>query len=304
MHYLTYLLHRWRFPEQVDYLKMGVGIEARHQRCAPYWRMHLAYSRAFALSALKSRRGGSLLVLGAGRLLDLDLQKMLQIFDSISLLDYDPSVLKFWKQKARSLGAEKRVHFIVKDVTGCLEPWTRTLQDAIRPQMPAGEVAELLYNLDFPELDIEKYDAVLSLNILSQLPLYFRDRVEALCKAASVVGAPSGFESAEVHSALQYLCGEIQKRHLELLHRSAMEDAVLIGDAQFFYYQIDKAHWQTEPALYFNEPLKLEHFELKLSDQWFWHIAPQGIEDADYGVLHDVRAYAWRRSSFHFVTRS
>jgi hypothetical protein len=69
----------------------------------------------------------------------------------------------------------------------------------------------------------------------------------------------------------------------------------MLHDIQFFYYHADKVHWQVEPALELTDPIVLLNFNIDFQDQWFWHIAPQGIEQAEYGVIHDVRAICLKR---------
>jgi hypothetical protein len=296
MTFWKYWWLRLKHPKQVDYLNMGFGIEARHQRCAAYWHRHLQYSQEFVQKSFENFHGQSLAVFGAGRLLDVDLSQLLQHFSEVQLFDYDPSVLPFWQAATKRIGAKGRVRFCIADVTATIEPWTEWLRASLEKGSSSEDFATQLLNLSVAAPTIERTSACLSLNLLSQIPLYWRDRVEA--EVGKHFGQSEGQDflgTPEVAYALNQTLRLLELEHLGFLARSASERIVMLHDIQFFYYHADKVHWQVEPALELTDPIVLLNFNIDFQDQWFWHIAPQGIEQAEYGVIHDVRAICLKR---------
>src|SRR5262245_52564050 len=68
---IRYHLLRCRHPQLADFISSGIGIEARHARCSSQWRHHLNLTRNFQATAIERHAPQSVLILGAGRLLDV-----------------------------------------------------------------------------------------------------------------------------------------------------------------------------------------------------------------------------------------
>lgn len=272
---LRYLWHKWRAPQTVDFADMGLGIEARYSRCKGHWDKHLELSKRFIRESL-DRGGDSCAILGAGRLLDIDLSHLCERYKEVSLYDLDPTVLPLWK-RARRRYPQLELHQM--DITGSMASWTTSLQEVVRRGAGRDDVESLLLSLNSVVPPISA-DTIVSLNTLSQLSIYWRQRVQAIV----------GFDLEQAIDANQK---QLEEGHLKLL-QGALRDVIIISDNTFLYYQQDKSAWVEEPAL--KTELTLERpFELKAHAQWLWHIAPQGIEEEEYGVIHEVSALYFKR---------
>ncbi|GFK94880.1 hypothetical protein NNJEOMEG_02728 [Fundidesulfovibrio magnetotacticus] len=141
-------------------LRESVAIGARHRRCREAWRPHLERCRAHILQAADAcQGGGTALVLGSGRLLDIPLEELAARFRRVVLADAVHPLNVRWR--ARSLPG---VRLDAVDLTGT---WQEVLQGRLpRPADPA------LYRDLSPDLTV-------SANCLSQLPLAPLARLEA-----------------------------------------------------------------------------------------------------------------------------
>jgi len=282
---LRYGLLRSRFPAASDFITMGLGIEARHERCGRWWAPHLRLSREF-LAAAWPGGGGSLAVLGAGRLLDIPLEAA-GGFDRVALFDADPGAVSAWRAASRHGGRsfEERLG----DLTGSLEAWTAALRRGVPTSAGLLDLLDMLNPL--PAVDLTGFTAIASVNLLSQIPIYWRDRVHSWCADAGIEvdrGSP-------LEAALERSMGRLQRAHLTALAASGAEVISLLTDGAFLYYTTAQSRWQEDQAI-FVPSLNLPGYTIHHADQWFWHIAPQGIEAAEYGSIHDVRARTFRRT--------
>lgn len=276
---LRYLWYRWRSPDTADFADMGLGIEARYKRCQRHWDKHLALTKSFIAENLEGAKGRCS-ILGAGRLLDLDISLLCMQFDEVSLYDLDPTVLPLWRRVQRDL---PQLHLHQMDITGSLSRWTAELTRVVR-RGAREEVLPFLSSLTTCPVEL-RADTIISLNILSQLSIYWRDRVESLAK---------GVEDDLLTGAVTQNQRALETAHLELLKQAA-ENVIVVSDEYFHYYTRDRSEWLTEPALALDSPIRLDPFERKRTSRWFWHIAPQGIEQEEYGVIHEVCASFFTR---------
>lgn len=280
MRHLLSHLFRW------DFIRMGKGIQARYSRCAPHWEPHLSCTRAFIENHIQP--GGRLAILGAGRLLDIDLPKLLPLFSEIHLFDADPSVIPTWRRVSGSAFRE-RVFPRVTDVTGSLSMWSTGLGRAKKN----GELSSYLESLTVNQglWELESFDGVISLNLIGQIPLYWRDRVLDV----------AGELSAEEEPALLSSMARLQAAHLDGLRESPKGWSIAITDTEYYTYSVDRSEWEVEPAL---DGAVLRDFResrgrrVQSGDScWLWHLAPQFIESETEGEIHRVEARAWRNST-------
>lgn len=290
---LTYLWHSVRTPHRRDFVSMGLGIAARAKRCAAAWGPHLHLCKAFQDEAMRRfSHGGSIAVLGAGRLLDVDLQRLASHFQQIDLYDADPSVLSCWKRAAEQVPCEVNLH--CRDLTATIDRWDEEIRHASVTGASLDALTEALTHCAAPTPELaQRYDAVLSLNLLSQIPLYWRDRVQRL--AAPLLTRASGDRPQAFQQALAESMRQLQQVHLELMSHAARSLVMLLSDTDFLYYRRDQVRWQEEPALLLAEGWGVLGFREELRDGWLWHIAPHGLEYPDYGVIHAVTARAYTR---------
>ena len=293
---LRYLAATLRYPALKDYLDMGFGIEARFARCRRYWEPHLRLCKEFSRTAV-SNPGGELCILGAGRLLDVDWEFARKSFSAVHLVDCDPSCRAAWRQFRAALHSTK-VHEHCCDLTTVVQRWTGELQQFVaRPLQPTMEgLCTFFKTLKVPEctlgdLGIPVATTVFSLNLLSQLPIYLRDRwIAVLADTVPWALRPDGQIVQDLEGPLHRALGALQAQHLRLLATSGARTVVLITDRSYLYYRKDMSAWQEEPALFVSQPLSISGYARTRSDCWFWHIAPQGLEQAEYGSIHDVVA--------------
>src|SRR5436190_5410026 len=83
---------------QQGYVQSGMGILERYRKAAGFWGPHLENNRRGMLRATESfagKRGGTLMVLGAGRLLDVPWEQIFPLFERVVLADADFCVVPY-----------------------------------------------------------------------------------------------------------------------------------------------------------------------------------------------------------------
>lgn len=273
-----------------DFIRMGKGIEARYARCAQWWRPHLTCTRSFI--AQHAEPGGRLAILGAGRLLDVDLKALIPLYSEIHLFDADPTVIRTWR-KVSGVHFRRSVIPRIQDVTGTLAQWTSGLAYAAR----SGRLEVYLSSLETGRgaWESERFEGVISLNIVGQLPIYWRDRVYAAKPKLS-----EGESEALVSSMAR-----LQSSHLAALQSSSVRWSVAITDTEYYTYHVDRCEWLVEPALHGDALATFNAASsscVKRSEEcWLWHLVPQFVESHDEGYIHRVEARAWQKVASHEV---
>ena len=290
---LIYLWYAVRYPNLKDFVDMGLGIEARHSRCRKEWARHLRATQDFqgeVLSSVSRDLGRPLttVILGAGRLLDVNLDALDAFSKEVLCVDADPSAKNFALSKLGSLKKVSRISYEVQEITHSLSEWSEAL-NKIRSE---GEASAFLLSVRAESQKEAPWqgDVMCSLNLLSQIPLYWRDRVvEFVEKKLDIHPHDLGDFKEPLQSALKGSMRELQRSHLELLNRSGARSILLITDTQFEYYREGET-FLIEPALYVSVLDELSFYSEVRSQEWTWEIAPQGIEQKEFGVRHRVRA--------------
>jgi len=227
-------------PKEVralGYVREAIAIEARYGRHHTAWASHLARCRLNILAAAKFLPPAStIMIIGSGALHDVPVEALLSEGHKLLLVDifHLPKVRRRYRK-------HDRVHFIEQDVTGLVK---NLYQRKI--------IAKTAFTLP-------RADLVISLNILSQLPIN-------LIKYAARhnIALPDNFAR------------DIMSGHLTLLRPGAL----LISDLER-RYEKDGVPLETEAALPdpgLSTPV----------DQWDWHIAPGGELDREISLTHQV----------------
>jgi hypothetical protein len=298
MKLLSYYRARFQYPQFKDYVDMGLGIEARYLRCKPYWKRHLELSKGFQSGACSEQNvSGKIAILGAGRLFDVPLDSLAKRFSEISLFDADPIAERSWDRSKRNLPRDCRLFGFLEDVTDTVDEWTARIKNFLEThRRDLKSLAEFLDSLKVGTKVFRNYDAIVSLNLLSQIGIYWRDRVEQSVAVRWLTDTDeSGKFPEPLQSALSRSIERLERQHLDALSQSAASLVVLIYDTHFLYYTKDKAPWLAEPSLKISSDIPLSGYDQCANDTWFWHIAPQGIEYPDYGIIHQVCAKAFKR---------
>lgn len=281
---------------------MGLGIEARYEQSKHYWSKHLQYTKAFQVSSL-AQRGESLAVLGAGRLFDFDLATLSKKFKTIALYDIDPSCYPTWYLARVKSAKDCKIDFCQCDLSCGVLRWSEVLQETLAQaeDVSADTVCYAISSCQIETaLNLNNYSQIISLNLLSQIPIFWRDRVHSIiAKYGFATNQTGQVENQQIEAALQATLKLLTNHHLELLNQSKAKDLVLFFDQYFYYYEKNTAQWQVELALPIQNEntnlveelcAKLSNYNLRNKDSWLWHISPQGIESQKFGTLHQVVA--------------
>lgn len=215
-----------------------IAIRHRAARCRSLWHGHLQATRNFitAQVAAISPRPQQVIVLGSGHLNDVDLEALLNLADHVVLVDIVHPLEVRW----RAFRAGGRIELIEADLSG-------TLENALAGGKTITPVNEPLRGR------ILSADCVVSVNILSQLPIGAHD-----------LWAKSGCSEAEI----EHLSHGIITAHLDLLHQT--RHGLLISDQVARLRGFDD---KGKPITGAWQDL-LFGFTLATGDEdWIWHIA-------------------------------
>jgi hypothetical protein len=298
---LRYFAARLRYRDDASmasYLRAGLGIEIRARKLAVHWRPHQDRSREAQRRWVGESSGGRLAVLGAGRLLDFE-HALAKRFEHLRFVDADPLCQPFWKRQ------HPWHEPVIADVSGCLSiwasvlprkaSWAETLAVIAQQRAPVPTAAWL-----------RDCDAILSLNLLSQIPIAWQERVEAHLHQQFGTGLIKGREE-EWLAAVEPGARSLVEAHLAMLDQSGARDVLLITDLAYIDYQgqlrysrsrfdppPDIRGFEAEDALYGIEYPALSNYQRTDAQEWLWHISPQGLESAGKGSVHRVGSFAFR----------
>ena len=295
--YFAYCL---RYPSRIDILQQSFGIARRARDFAPEWELHRSLCRAFVRECLAlDRTIESVNIVGAGRLLDIDVKYLPMRVRHIALFDVDPSVAQIWKAFAQYCSAlECAVTTHSVDITGIFDSLPKQLELILKKDSidHISNIKDCIssFQQNLKPLTIPAADLTLSINILSQLPILFRERIIQLLLRYRLISDEAQLPE-QIKSTVENLCCEIQKCHIECLMQSSGKMIALISDSEFQYYKPGIEERQIENALYLHPEMLMTEHKLKLHTQWMWHIAPYGRNPEDYGSEHLVDAWAWQR---------
>ncbi len=246
---------------RLGYAKAAVSLWSRWRRCHKAWSGHEANTRDFALSVTQDcERRDRLWLLGGGTLADLPLAELSTQFKHVLVFDIA------WLAPARRLARQfSNVELRLADVTGVVGPlaeWRASLP------LPIPSARALI------ELDDVPPDCVLSLNLLSQLPLLPMEHVQK--QGVSRTGAES-FGRA------------ILQAHLDGLRALACPVG-LVTDARRIWHSRAGEVIMSENALL---GLGLPPAER----EWRWPVAPRGEIDNESSLDITVQALRWRNEA-------
>ena len=267
---------------------MGLGIEARYERCRSHWQPHLENCKKF-IESCAIPQSASVAVLGAGRLYDLP--NTLLSNSNATFFDADPSAAAYVRSRFPTIKYE------LVELTGVLDQWTIALTQHVAHSKDPDDIARLLASLRVTALPsvVERFDIIISLNLLSQIPLFWRDRVQdILARKAGLHSNEQGAYAPEVQKALEHSMAELQRAHLAMLHSSNAKILIVISDRTFHYRAAGKKDLD-EPAIFLDVAQSLPRFTVSDRTSWCWEIAPQGVEQAGFSQHHTVEASVFLR---------
>ncbi len=229
------------------YLSESIGIGARYRRCQKQWQPHLYKTQESIVRFLKLHQEiRSVLFCGSGAGFDIPWSSLeLQALDRIILLD----LVHPWEIRWRALNNSK-IEYHTVDLSGVMD------------QLESGEV--------FPDPKVNwdgRVDLVVSLNLLSQLPLFPLERMHK-----SLPGAPE----VELHGWAR----RIQRSHLDLISRWGRNQLV-ISDLEERWQDRNGERIESQDPWY-----GAKWFEPE--EVWEWEISPLGEINHDRLKIHRV----------------
>lgn len=311
---------------------MGRGIERRARQLPGYWSEHLDRTSRAVESWVHGLHGdATLLVLGAGRLLDLDLRILSARSPRLVLVDADREAVRTVRSSGR---LPPGARYVEREVSGVIDSWSKALKAALAGTCSLGDAIGVIERIprehepapvDLRELAGGDYTAV-SINLLSQIPILWQDLVESALLRRFGRRALRAAEDSWLH-AIVPAARRLIVQHLDALGRSS-ETSLLLTDIEYAHYSgvtpFDRARteelpftcrdgeWyptgralgsavrcEVMPAL-FGVSLETWASErgtpLVKLDEWLWHLQPLGYEDRRRGVIHRVAAFVIGRS--------
>ena len=210
---------------------------------------------------------------------------------------------------------------VITDVTGCIEDWLRQVR------LSSGDwqqTMSLIRNLPAAAAYSAPTDALLSLNILSQLEVGWQEAIEPL------LSRRFGRTFVRTHEqdwlqAIRPTSQLLAEQHLSAIEHSRARSVLLITDADYVEYtgrKYRRDRWEPPPLAWSADGWKAEDgiqyevlpslegialnpqtfhewmpsYALSWQDCWLWHIAPYGTEPTPQGKLHRVCAFALYRT--------
>jgi len=305
-----YLAARWKHPGS-PYIHAGLALERRARALSAYWTPHFSRTRAAQARWAQTASGQILTVLGAGPLLDLNAAALSPKFTRFRLVDANPLAATGWAL------LNHPVEPVITDITNCLTPWRQKLK---KFRGPWHQTLDLIRQLPHAPAYSAPADALLSLNILSQLEIGWQEAVEPILHNRFGTRFVLAHEQ-EWLDAIRPGSQMLVEQHLASLAASAARHILLITDLEYVEYTgraYQRHQWQEPPmqwtgenwladegityqAIPALEGVVLNHetfarwlpsYQLQWHESWLWHIAPNGTEATAYGKLHRVGAFA------------
>ncbi len=302
------------------YVQSGMGILERYRKAAGFWGPHLENNRRGMqriADQFGGKRGGTLMVLGAGRLLDVPWEQIFPLFERVVLADADFCVVPYVERvmaASRAANLPKPL-FEIGDLTGSVVDTAAWAEHAIHTARSANAaVDELRRGFDqagTPQAAWAREYAdvrmVVSTNLISQLGYYprrhvqnvFRQRfeqpfekydkaAESLEKYFDRVRARHFFDIASQRSAWAYVSGDTSVVTYKITGRIAQNLLAESVPPNAGVTLDDKGEplfkWPVE-IVERSDPLNGQSVrELwpqgssLTVEKWVWHIVPQGAE--------------------------
>jgi hypothetical protein len=312
-----YLAARLRHPgsSAKRYIRAGLALEHRARTLSLFWSDHLSRSRAAQARWAQTASGDVLTVLGAGALADFNIPALSRRFKRFRLVDADPLSANYWAR------INMPVEPVIMDISGAMDRWCHAIHRSKAPWQQTLDLIRELGTTPVPAYTSSS-DALLSLNVLSQLEVGLQEAVEPILKKHFGEFFVRRHEQ-EWLQAIGPASQSLAEQHLAAMQASQARFILLITDVEYADYtgrtysgrQWDQpplvwseTGWQAEPGIEYAVVPALEgvalnaptfarwmpSYRLEWRESWLWHIAPNGTEAASYGKLHRVSAFALR----------
>lgn len=180
-----------------------LGIYARYAREGDGWQSHIVHSKERILDFVSRHTLRSLTILGSGWLLDVPLRELAERCNKIVLVD------RFHPRQAQSTAQQfDNVELIQCDVTGGLA--------LLKPRKKNWDAYALAVNALAPPM-LPPTDAVVSLNLLSQLAMPIQERYDGAIPPNIYSAAAASLEASHLALLARYprwlLITDTEERH-------------------------------------------------------------------------------------------
>lgn len=265
--FLEFIQHL-RTPAPIHVKSLGfvygaIAIEARHKRCRESWASHLENTKQAIRDFVKGRSYRTAYIFGSGGLYDVPLQALLSVSKEVQLVD-----IVHLNRVRNEMAAHPNVRVVTHDVTGLAKPfyhWLRAPEGTLPPKpVDPGHLTGSLK--PGPE------DLVISLNMISQLPMAF----QTIAKKANR-DLPEDYGH------------QIISKHIKRVN-ALPGDTLIISDYEFIDYD-EGQDPVTSDATLGNLALLP-----KPDKNWIWSIVPQGEASATYRSEHRVGVWGRPKS--------
>jgi hypothetical protein len=249
-----------KWVERIGYRAGAVRLWSRFGRCKRLWAPHLANTRNFVAEAADAAPGRrTALVFGSGLLADLPLDHLASRFARVDLVDIVHLPTTRWRTRRYP-----NVRHIVCDLTG------------VGAGLVAGDLPEPQsdFGLDDPSVDF-----VVSLNLVSQLPLAASEWLEE--------------KRGWSESLCDAYAARIVAAHLAHLRRFA-GSVCLVGDAERRFFDRNGVETDRQDAWFGVAPPPADA-------AWDWDLAPLGEISREYSVCNRVIAIRELRDSMRIA---
>lgn len=259
---LTYLSERPSLKEAKSFghLVESISLLSREKRCKKTWATHRASCKQFISSGLKNAiHHESVLVLGSGPLHEIPIEVLSKTFKRVVLVD-----IVHLKSTKKSVEHLSNVEFVEHEIT--------EIEEALRVKK------ELKNKVPAKFLD-QDWGLVLSVNVMSQLPLHLETYIEKRLK--------NKFSQDQIDSFLK----DVTRNHLTYL-QSFKSNVILITDTQTIYYDKNEKVIQTDN--------NYEHLSLpNPTEEWNWNVAPIPEFQKDVGMKMRVSGFVLKNTNSH-----
>ena len=246
-----------RHLRTMGYVRELRALGARRDRCRAAWQPHLEKTRTLILEAADlCATKNKALILGSGLLFDIPVAELSQRFKQVVLVD----IVHLWKVH-RQIRQYPNVHLVQQDITGVVEQIYAMSRRRRLAQLPNHK----------PDYFLEDgFDLIVSVNILSQLPVIL-----------------NGYLSARTQSLADNQLADFSRclveNHLDWL--SAFPGLVcLIADLERLQY--DDSRLISREASLWGVALPAG------GQRWYWDLAPRPEMDFRLDIRHHVVGYA------------
>ncbi len=257
------------------------GIKHRSKIYRDAWKSHLENSKqAIRETFLEDlKKGKTLSVLGCGELLDFPSDIFSEFKDQIYLIDKSKEALsKFYKNT------------IIYDLTGSLDSWSSYLQDLKTKDITSflNELKNLPQKLPLLKDPSFKDELVLSLNLLSQLPVYWQDSVFSIVDQKFSKQLAIDNET-EILKALLPSSQELIKSHIHSCCASGRhKKSLIITDTHYLHYSIKSGELNEVMDALHGISIEQEiesSSTYTLINKWQWEIVPSKINHKVIALL-------------------